>query len=117
MEAGKGASVGGPGGGRGMGGPPGLGGGGLSGSRGGPGRLDQAVSRRYSLTFSAFASNVLNHTNFGTPNGVLDPQTNLATGALEPQRYFGESQSLSGGFFMGSSSGNRTISLQSSFSF
>jgi Carboxypeptidase regulatory-like domain len=102
VEGGRG-SVGGGGGH--YGGPPGLGGGGLSGSRGGPGRLDAAVSRRYSLTFSAFGSNILNHTNYGTPNGVLGSP------------YFGESQSLAGNFFMGSSSGNRTISLQSSFSF
>jgi hypothetical protein len=105
VEGGRGGGGGGGGGGGRYGGPPGLGGGGLSGSRGGPGRLDQAVSRRYSLTFSAFGSNILNHTNFGTPNGVLDSP------------YFGKSQSLAGNFFMGSSAGNRTITLQSSFNF
>ncbi len=79
--------------------------GGLSGSRGGPGRLDAAVSRRYSLTFSAFGSNLLNHENLGTPNGVLASQ------------YFGTSQSLAGGFFGASTAGNRSIFLQSTFSF
>jgi hypothetical protein len=105
VEGGRGGGGGMGGGGGHYGGPPGLGGGGLSGARNGPGRLDASVSRRYSLTFSAFGSNILNHTNFGTPNGVLGSP------------YFGQSQSLAGNFFMGSSSGNRTISLQSSFSF
>jgi hypothetical protein len=87
------------------GGPPGLGGGGLSGARGGPGRMDATVSRKYSLTFSAWGTNVLNHTNFGTPNGTLSSP------------YFGTSQSLAGNFFAQSTAGNRNISLQASFSF
>jgi hypothetical protein len=92
-------------GGGGPGGPPGLGGGGLSGSRSGPGRLDQAVNRKYTLNFTVWATNILNHENLGTPNG----------GLLSP--YFGKSQSLAGGFFGPQSGGNRTINLQASFSF
>jgi hypothetical protein len=93
------------GGGGGYGGPPGLSGGGLSGSRGGPGRLDQAVSRKYSLNFSAWGTNILNHENLGTPNGVL----------LSP--YFGTSQSLAGQFFGSATGGNRSIMLQAMFNF
>lgn len=99
----------GPGGGEGgfHGGPPGLAGGGLSGSRGGPGRMDQAIARKYSLTFAAWGTNVLNHTNYGTPSGVI----------LSPN--FLTSQSLAGGFFRGGggSSANRSIMLQAMFSF
>ncbi|HEX4006836.1 MAG TPA: carboxypeptidase regulatory-like domain-containing protein [Acidobacteriaceae bacterium] len=103
VEAGHGA--GGGGGGH-YGGPPGLGGGGFSGARNGPGRMDAAVSRKYSLNLSMWTTNVLNHTNYGTPDGVL----------LNPQ-YFGKSQSLSGGFFGGSTAGNRSIFLQAGFNF
>ncbi|HEX4068067.1 MAG TPA: carboxypeptidase regulatory-like domain-containing protein [Acidobacteriaceae bacterium] len=99
------------------GGPPGLGGGGLSGSRGGPGRMDQAVSRKYSLTLGAWATNILNHENLGTPNGVMSPAPNSETGVLQLNPYFNESQSLSGGFFGSQTSGNRSIFLQASFSF
>ncbi|HKR27506.1 MAG TPA: hypothetical protein VJS11_08620, partial [Acidobacteriaceae bacterium] len=103
VEGGRG---GGMGGGDFHGGPPGLNGGGLSGARGGPGRMDQSVSRKYNLTFSAWGTNILNHTNLGTPSGVMQSP------------YFLTSQSLSGGFFRGgSSSGNRTIMLQAMFSF
>jgi hypothetical protein len=101
--------AGGPGGGGprgGFGGPPGLAGGGLSGSRGGPGRLDQSVPRKYSLTFSAWGSNILNHENLGTPNGVLSVPD-----------YFGKSQTLAGNFFSSPTAGNRNISLQMSFNF
>ncbi len=113
VEAGHG---GGGGGGGYHGGPPGLGGGGLSGSRGGPGRLDATVPRKYSLTFSAWGTNVLNHTNYGTPNGTIGAETDNS-GVLVPQKYFGESQSLAGNFFSQSTAGNRNISLQTSFSF
>jgi hypothetical protein len=78
----------------------------LSGSRGGPGRLDQTTSRRYNLTFSAFATNVFNRQNLGTPNGTLSSQL------------FGKSQSLAGGGFFGpSTAGNRSIFLQAVFNF
>ena len=108
VEGGHGGGGGGPmggGGHGGFGGPPGLGGGGLSGSRGGPGRLDAAVSRKYSLTLSAWGSNILNHANYGAPDSNLSSQ------------YFGKSQSLAGQFFGSPSAGNRNISLQASFSF
>jgi len=101
---GGGGGPGGGGGGRGGGG--GIGPGGLSGSRGGPGRLDQTTSRRYNLTLTAYATNVLNHENLGAPNGTLSSS------------FFGKSQSLaSGGFFGGSTAGNRSVFLQAVFNF
>jgi hypothetical protein len=78
---------------------------GLSGNQGGPGRIDQTVPRRYSLTLSAFASNVFNHQNLGTPNGTLN------------STFFGKSQSLAGGFFGPSTPGNRSIFLAADFNF
>ena len=87
------------------GGPHGMGGGGFSGNRGGPGRMDQEVSRKYSLTFSAWGTNLLNHENLATPNGVL------------ASPYFGTSQSLVGGFFGSHTPGNRSIFLQTMFNF
>jgi hypothetical protein len=99
---GGGPRGGGPGGG-GPGGGGGLGPGGLSGS-GGPPRMDQAATRRYSLNFSAMAHNVLNNVNLAQPVGVL--QSPL----------FGKSNALAGGFF-GSAASNRSIDLQVSFNF
>ena len=46
------------------GGPRGLSGG-LTGSRGGFGPMNQTAARRYSLTFSAWCTNLLNHENLG----------------------------------------------------
>lgn len=112
LEGGASQGFGGGGGHR---GPPGLAGG-LSGSRGGPGRLDQSVSRKYSLTFSAWVSNVLNHANYGTPNGALSLEPNGA-GILAPQPNFGHSQTVAGGFFSSPTAGNRNISLQATLSF
>lgn len=86
-------------------GPGGLNGGGLSGNRGGGGPMGPRVARRYSLTLSAFGQNVLNHTNLSSPSGVL----------LSPT--FGQSESLAGGFFGHSASGNRTINLMAMFNF
>jgi hypothetical protein len=97
---GGGGGRGGPG-----GGPGGLMGG-LSGSQGGPGRMDQATSRRYSLTLSAWGTDILNHENLGAPNGTLSAP-NL----------FGKSQTLAGGFFASQTAGNRNITLQAMFSF
>ena len=97
------------------GGPRGLGGGGFSGSRGGPGRMDAAVNRRYTLNLGVWATNVLNHENLGTPNGVLT--AGQSQGAGLPGSYFNKSQSLAGGFFGPSTSGNRSIFLNASFSF
>ena len=98
-------------------GPGGLRGGGLSGARGGPGRLDQSVNRKYSLTFSAWGTNILNQVNLGTPNGNIIPQTSSTTGALVPGPYFGKSQTLAGGFFGHSAAGNRIIFLETAFNF
>lgn len=80
--------------------------GGLSGSQGGrPGRMNQSVPRKYSLTFSAWGSNILNHENLGVPNGALSAP------------FFGKSQTLAGGFFASPTAGNRNVSLQAMFSF
>jgi hypothetical protein len=98
------AGTGGGGGGRGGGG--GIGVGGLSGNRAGPGRIDQSTPRRYNLTMSAYAANLFNHQNLGSPNGTLSSP------------FFGKSQSLAaGGFFGASSAGNRSIFLQAVFNF
>ncbi|HLY43809.1 MAG TPA: carboxypeptidase regulatory-like domain-containing protein [Terracidiphilus sp.] len=96
---------GGPSGGPGGGGPPGggLGPGGLSRS-GGPPRLDQAVPRRYSLTFSAMTRNIFNNVNLAQPVGVLESPL------------FGKSNALAGGFFSSPAS-NRSIDLQLMFNF
>ena len=83
----------------------GLGGRGLSGSQGGPGRLDATTPHKYSLTLTAYASNLLNHENLSPPNGTLSSP------------FFGRSQSLAGGFFSPSTAGNRSIFLQTAFNF
>ena len=83
----------------------GLGGRGLSGNQGGPGRLDVAVPRKYSLTLGAFGANIFNRQNLAAPNGTL----------ISP--FFGKSQSLAGGFFGPRTSGNRSIFLTAVFNF
>jgi hypothetical protein len=89
----------------GMGGPRGGGGGGGGGGRGGGGGAFGAASnRRYSLTLSVNARNVLNHVNLATPIGNLSSQL------------FGQSNALAGGPFSSAAS-NRKIELQASFSF
>jgi hypothetical protein len=99
---------GGPGGGHGRGGPPGggLGGRGLSGG-GGPGGafgMGAATNRRYNLTFSVSARNVLNRVNLAPPIGNLSSPL------------FGESNALAGGpYSFGSAT--RRIDLQVQFSF
>ena len=75
------------------------------------------MARKYSLNLSAWATNILNHENLGTPNGTLGAIPDPNTGALEPQKYFGESQSLAGQFFGSVTGGNRSITLQANFSF
>ncbi|MFP5228269.1 MAG: carboxypeptidase regulatory-like domain-containing protein [Acidobacteriota bacterium] len=97
------------------GGPGGLGGGGFSGSRGGPGRMDASVNRRYTLNLGVWATNILNHENLGTPNGVLT--AGPAQGPGEVGSFFNQSQSLAGGFFGSQTGGNRSIFLNASFSF
>lgn len=83
--------------------------GGVSGrglSSGGPSiRLDAAAPRRFNLTLVAGANNLFNIVNLGTPNGVL----------LSP--LFNKTQSLAGNQFGSPVSGNRSIFLQSNFSF
>ncbi len=107
--AGTGGGPGGPGGGRGGRGPGGPGGGlggrGLTGAGGGGGMFGGATTnRRYNLTFSVSARNLLNRVNLATPIG------NLAS------PLFGESIAIAGGPFS-SGSANRRIDLQALFSF
>ncbi len=97
---------GGPGGGGG-GAPRGGGGGGGSvgfGGRGGGFGGGPATTKRYSLTFSLNARNVLNKVNAAPPVGVLSSPN------------FGQSIALAGGPFS-SAAANRKIELQASFSF
>ena len=97
------ASGGGPPGG---GGPRGGGGGGGGFGRGGGGfgGGPPASTRRYTLTFSVNARNVLNKVNAATPVGVLNSPN------------FGQSIALAGGPFS-SAAANRKIELQAMFSF
>lgn len=92
---------------RGGGGPPPGGGGGGPMMFGGGG----TAGKKYSLTASLQASNVLNHTNLGTPVGNLSSS------------FFGESVSLAQGFGPpgggsgGSPTYNRKLTLQLRFTF
>jgi hypothetical protein len=76
----------------------GFGGGGLFGGMG------NATDRRYNLTFSVSARNVLNVVNLATPNGVLGSP------------FFGQANALSTGPFS-SAGANRSIDLQLAFAF
>ncbi len=91
------------GGGGGGGGPRGGGGGGFGRGGGGFG-LGPATTRRYNLTFSVNARNVLNRVNAATPIGVLSSPN------------FGQSIALAGGPFS-SQAANRKIEVQAMFSF
>ena len=92
---------------RGGGGPPPGGGGGGPMMFGGGG----TAGKKYSLTASVQASNVLNHTNLGAPVGNLSSP------------FFGESISLAQGFGPpgggsgGSPTYNRKVTLQLRFTF
>jgi hypothetical protein len=89
------------------GGPRGGGGGGGGfgrGPGGGFGGMGPATSRRYSLTFSVNARNILNRVNAATPIGTLSSPN------------FGQSVALAGGPFS-SAAANRKIELQAMFSF
>lgn len=112
---GGGPGGGGPGGGGGRGGPGGFGGG-----PGGPGGMFGGFGggggKRYNLTFTASARNLLNHVNYSAPVGTLNSP------------FFGESLSSAGGFGGGpggpggpggggGAAGNRKIELQLRFSF
>jgi hypothetical protein len=102
-SADAGASAGGPPGGMGGGGRGPGGGGGFG--RGGPGGgMGAATTRRYSLTFSINARNLLNRVNAATPVGNLG------------SNFFGQSVALAGGPFS-SAAANRRIELQAMFSF
>jgi len=73
---------------------------------GGPAiKLDATVPRRYNLTLVAYANDLFNIVNLGTPNGVL----------LSP--LFNKAQTLAGGQFANSLPGTRTIGFQSTFTF
>jgi hypothetical protein len=118
-EVSRPASTGGGGGGGGFGGGGGRGGGGggggfgARGMGGGGGRgggifgPGNAGTKRYNLTFSAYARNVLNNVNLGTPQGVIGSPI------------FGRSNSLGGVFGGGvaSQAANRRIDFQIIFSF
>jgi len=96
---GGGPRGGGGGGPRGMGGMGGMGGGMFGGGGG-------ATSRRYNLTLSVNARNLLNHTNYGPINGFMSSPT------------FGTSTTLAGGFGAEASPlNNRRLDFQLRFSF
>ena len=107
---GQGGGYGGGGGRRrrgGRGGPPGggLGPGGLSGGGGGRNPFaSTGTNRRYNLTFSISARNLLNTQNLAAPVGDVNSSR------------FGQSIALTGGFF-GSATENRRVDLQVRFSF
>jgi len=90
--------------GRGPGGPGGGRGGGGFGGRGGGGMDGGANNNRYNLTFSVSARNVFNNVNLATPIGNLSSPL------------FGQANGLAGGPYS-SSTANRRIDLQVSFSF
>ncbi len=90
-----------------LGGGPG-GGGPRGGGRGGPGGMfgDTATGKRYSLTFSAAARNLLNNVNLATPIGNLSSPL------------FGVSNAITGGFGPESSTtANRRVEFQLRFNF
>jgi len=104
QPGGAGTPGGGGGGPRGGGGGGGGGGLGRPGGGGGPFNLGPGSNRRYNLTFSVNARNVLNRVNPAVPIGVL----------ISPD--FGKSVALAGGPFS-SPAANRKIELQALFSF
>jgi hypothetical protein len=101
---GGGPPPGGMGGGRGPGGGGPGGGGGFGRGGGGGFGTGAASNRRYSLTFSVNARNVLNRVNAAPPVGNLGSNS------------FGQSVALAGGPFS-SAAANRKIELQAMFSF
>ncbi len=118
---------GGPGGGgppmMGGGRPPGGGGGGGGGRMGGGpgGMFDINGDKRFNLTFSASARNVLNHTNLGTPIGSLSSplfgQSNSLGGRMGPGGPGGGPGGGGPGGGMMGSAGNRRVELQLRLSF
>ncbi len=75
------------------------------GGGGAPIRMDASAPRKYNLTFAIAAINAFNQANLGTPNGVL----------LAP--LFNQTQSLASGAYVSPTPGNRTVFVQSNFSF
>jgi hypothetical protein len=76
------------------------------------------TGHKYSLTFSAQASNIFNDIDYGLPTGALIPTLNTATGLYGPGSRFGQSTSLAGGIFSGSGGvAARRIFFQAAFSF
>ena len=94
-------------------GPPGGGGGGHAPMGGGGGPMmvmmgGSTAGKKYNVTLSANASNVLNHPNFAAPSGDLSSP------------FFGDYRRLAGGFGPmggGSSTYNRKVDLQVRFGF
>jgi hypothetical protein len=82
---------------------------------GGPNRsaggMRGGMNQHYRVIFSVNARNAFNHVNLATPSAVLSPPT--ATSSASFSSFFGVSNALAGG----SSSSNRQIYLQASFSF
>src|SRR5262249_52826939 len=128
---GGGRGPGGPGGpgGRGPGGPGGFrggGGGGPRGSRGpggpGGGFGEATGNKRYNLSLSISARNILNHENLGMPIGNLSSPLFGRSNSLAS--FFGGGGGAGGGagaggpgFGFGSAAGNRRVELQLRFSF
>jgi hypothetical protein len=93
---------------RGGGPPPGMGMGGMRGGGGGGGMFGGGGSsgKKYNLTLSLNAHNIINHANYAPPSGDLSSP------------YFGEYRSLAGfGPASGSSTYNRKIDIQLRFQF
>jgi hypothetical protein len=91
---------------RGGGGPPPGGGGGPPGGGPPPGMFGAASGKKYNLTMTISARNLLNHSNYAAPNGDLSSP------------FFGQSTSLAGFGPMGNASTfNRKIDLQLRFQF
>jgi hypothetical protein len=75
------------------------------GTAGGGLGLGRATTRPYSLTFTVSARNIFNHVNLATPNGTLGSP------------FFGQSNALLGGPYVGATGSNRRIDLQATFNF
>jgi hypothetical protein len=124
-----GGGMGGPGGG--MGGGR-MGGGGMGGGRMGGGAMggggmgggsgmggtgsSTSAKTKYTLTFSAQASNLFNDINLSNPNGAITPTLDTSTGLYGPGAQFDKSTSLAGGFGA-SGSAARRIFFQAALSF
>jgi hypothetical protein len=109
-----GAGAGGGGGGR--GGPGGGGGRGPGGPFGGGGGFGglEGTGKRYTVTFSINARNLFNNVNAAVPSAVLNPPT--ATAPASASAFFAVPNALAGQPYS-TSSANRQIYLQASFSF